>query len=154
VLRTLSPNLIRTSGIQLTVIFLQCVVIGYLLVSYQATLVIWLLIEVMILHLAWAGTGAIASSVVGALGIVWSATLSTPIPEDLVWPGVPLDPAQIWAGKLLLNWLLANSLIFMLGFMTRFLRSSGQTRNQTFCLVMTITNLGLLLAQLSRVSIG
>lgn len=140
----------QRTGIRLLTLFLGCGVVGWLLISYRASLAAWLLTEAVMLYLAWAGTGAIALSVVGALSILWSATLFHHEAEFLVWFGLPFTPAQHWATELLLNWLLAMILIFKIAFTNQLLRTSGRHRAKTFCLLAIVTNLGLSLVQLLR----
>lgn len=125
-------------------------VAGYALVSYNAPFIIWLIAELMILHLAWSGTQAIALAVVGVLALIWGTTIFTPIVETSVLPGVPLDPAQLWAGQLLLNWLLANSLVFAVGFTSQWLRSTGRHKRQILTLVLSVANVGLSLAPIHQ----
>jgi hypothetical protein len=143
-------KLIPIPKFRITAIILGCFMVGCLLVRYKATLAIWLVTEIMILHLAWVGTGAITLAVVGTLGILWSATLATPITEDLAWPVVHLDPAQAWAIQLLITWALANGVIFILGLTAQFFHTIGSSRIQTFYLMVILPNLGLALAQFSR----
>lgn len=125
-------------------------VASYALISYNAPFIIWLMAELMILHLAWAGTQAIALAVVGVLALIWGTTIFTPIVETSVVPGVPLDAAQLWAMQLLLNWLLANGLVFAVGFTSQWLRSTGKTRGQILRLVLAVANVGLSLAPLRQ----
>jgi len=132
----------------LLVLFLGSGAMGWLLISYKASLVVWLLTEAVMLYLAWAGTGAIALSVVSTLGILWSATLFHREAEFLVWFDLPFTPAQHWATELLLNWLLAMVLIFKIAFANQWLCTNGWNRAKTFCLLAIVTSFGLSLVQL------
>lgn len=141
----------QSTGIRLLTLFLGYGVLGWVLMSYSASLAVWLLTEAMMLYLAWSGTGAIALSVVGTLGILWSATLFHHEAELLVWLGLPFTPAQYWATELLLNWLLAMTLIFKIAFANQWFRTSGWHRAKTFCLLAIVTSLSLSLVPLMRV---
>ncbi|MBW4691560.1 MAG: hypothetical protein KME27_07295 [Lyngbya sp. HA4199-MV5] len=136
--------------LRLLTLFLGCGAVGWLLMRYQASLVVWLLTEALMLYLAWAGTGAIALSVVGALGLIWSATLFHGKAEFLVWLGLPFTPAQHWATELILNWLLATVLIFNLAFTSQWLQIQGYRRTKAFYLLAIVTSFGLTLVQLMR----
>lgn len=130
-------------GFRLLLLFLGSELVGWLLISYRAPLAVWLVTEAMMLYLAWAGMGAIALSTVGALGLVWSATLFHRKAEFLTWFGLPFTPAQDWATELLLNWLLAMVLIFRIAFTYQWLEARGWNREKVFCLLAIVTSLGL-----------
>jgi hypothetical protein len=140
----------RQSGIRLLTLLGGCGLVGWVLVSYHASLMVWGLTEAIILYLAWAGIGAIAVSTTSVLGILWGTTLFYRQAEILVWFAIPLNPAQSWASELLLNWLLAMMLTFKLAFANRFLLAIGWNRTQTFCLLAIMANLGLSLGRFSR----
>lgn len=141
----------QRSRIQLLMLFLGCVAVGWLLIRYQASLAVWLITEALMLYLAWAGTGAIALSIVGVLGLLWSATLLHSKAKFLVWLGLPFTSAQHWAAELLLNWLLATVLIFNIAFANEWLQASGWRKIRTFYLLAIVTSLGLSLVQIIRI---
>lgn len=144
-------NVLQTIEARLTLIFLGCFMAGCVLVGDRVSLSVWFFTEILLLFLAWRGTSAIPLSVVGVLGIVWKATLSTTVTKSVLWSAVRIGPAQSWAAQLLIYWFLANSLVFLLGFTTQFLRQTGKTQRQIFILMMLIPNLGFLCSQVIRV---
>jgi hypothetical protein len=123
---------------------------GWVLISYNASFAIWVIIEAIVLYLAWAGVGAIAGSIVCGLGVLWIATLFHREAVFLVGGNTSLSPAQDWAIELLLNWLLTTVLTFKLAFTQQFLRSNGWNRTKTVCLLAIVANLGFSLGQYSR----
>ncbi|XGV96887.1 MAG: hypothetical protein ACAF41_29705 [Leptolyngbya sp. BL-A-14] len=137
-------------GLRLLLLFLGSGMVGWLLISYRAPLAVWFITEAMMLYLAWAGMGAIALSIVGALVLVWSATLFHREAEFLTWFGLPFTSAQNWATELLLNWLLAMVLIFRIAFTCQWLEARGWNRANAFCLLAIVTSLGLSLVQLMK----
>lgn len=140
----------QRARIRLLTLFLGCGAVGWLLTCYQASLAVWFMTEALMLYLAWAGTGAIALSIVGGLGLLWSATLFHPRAEFLVWLALPLTPAQHWAAELLLSWLFTTGLIFKIAFTNQWLQASGWRRARAFYLIAIVTSLGLSVVQLMR----
>ncbi|MBW4474112.1 MAG: hypothetical protein KME45_27615 [Stenomitos rutilans HA7619-LM2] len=141
----------QKARIRLLTLFLGCGAVGWLLVCYQASRAVWFLTEALLLYLTWAGTGAIALSVVGVLGLVWSATLFHGKAEFLVWLGLPFTPAQHWAVELLLNWLFAMVLIVKIALTNQWLQTKGWRRTKAFYLLAIVTSLGLNLVQFIRI---
>lgn len=115
---------------------------GWLLTFYQATPVIWMLTELMVSYLAWVGTGAIALSSVGAIAMIWIATLLTPQPDPLA--DISLTPAQTWALSLICSLTLALSLIFGLANTVQQFTLAGWGRRLTWTVLIVLANLGLL----------
>lgn len=126
---------------------------GWLLNAYSASVGIWLLTEAIVLYLAWSGTGAIALSSVGVMGIISAATLFTPCPSGMLSIEMHLTAAQGWAVALVLSWLLAMGLVFKLAFAKQQLNAVGLSRAQAFWLLVIITNVGLRLGQLIEIKL-
>lgn len=122
---------------------------GGLLSTVNASLLVWLLIEGMILHLSWAGTSAIALSVVGVTSVMWLETITIAISANRVVLGVPLSAAQVWASALALSWLLAMLLAFLLAFTSQQLNEVC-SKTQAFWLLVLVTNLGLAIGWLTQ----
>lgn len=138
--------------LMLTVLCLAFGLAGWLLAFYQASPVIWVLIELMVSYLAWVGTGAIALASVGAIAMVWIATLLTPQPEPLI--GISLTPAQTWALGLILSLTLALSLVFGLAFSTRYLNLANFPPKQTFQILIVLANIGLVGGTLINIALS
>jgi hypothetical protein len=132
--------------IKLLILFLGYGVAGWLLSAYHASWLIWLVVEAMIVHLAWSGTGAIALATFGIAGIIWSATLAKAWFRVVPWVGVP-----VWAIAIGFSWLLGMALALNLAFIAQNLAFSGFKKAQIFCLLILITNLGLRVGQLLQI---
>ena len=143
-------SLMRKNTMHLLTLFCGGGLASWVLFSYKAPFAIWVFTEAIMLYLAWAGTGAIAASIVCVLGLLWSATLFHRKAVFSLWLATALTPAQDWALELLLNGLLAMVLTFQLAFAHQFFRVKGWTRAKTFCLLAIVTNLGFSLGQCSR----
>jgi hypothetical protein len=138
----------KSALIRLLILLLGYGLAGWLLSLYNASLGIWLVAEAMILYLAWAGTGAIALSVVGVFGMMAAATILIPFPTGMLslklhLLELHLTAAQGWAITLGTTGLLATMLVFKLGFANQQLNFEGFSRTQTFWLLILVTNLGL-----------
>ncbi len=157
--QTRLPVLLLIIG-RLLIVFGGCALLGWMLVQYKAPVVVWGVVEVMMLYLAWTGTGAIALSTLMVLGIVASFLIFGSMKRSAMWLFVPLNNAQRGASQLLLNWLLATGITFHLAFTTEFLRTTelrmselrttSISRVQAFWLLAIATNLGLSLAPIRR----
>ena len=140
----------RKTSVRSLLLFGSCVLAGWVLCSYKASFVVWVVIEAIVLYLAWAGVGALAVSVVGVLGVLWGTTLFHREAVFFVWSGTVLTSAQDWAIELLLNWLLATLLTFELASAHHVFQAKGWRKAKAFCLLAIVTNVGLSLGQCSR----
>jgi hypothetical protein len=99
------------SGAYLVLLWLIACGLGLNLTAYNVSPLIWLGTLAVTLHLAWAGTAAIASSMFCLLTLIWIATVTHTVPKL-----VPHAIAQVWAASLLELWLRGGLLILILAF--------------------------------------
>lgn len=150
--KTRFPSVLLIIG-RVLIVFGGFALLGWMLVQYQAPVVVWGLVEVMLLYLAWTGTGAIALATLMVLGIIASFLIVRSVKQSTMWLFISLrniNDAQRGAAQLLLNWLLATGITFHLAFTTEFLRTTPLNRVQAFWLLAIAANLGLSLAPIRR----
>jgi hypothetical protein len=133
-----TPSLLFTGG-YLLLLGLASLGIGMLLDSYNASLLIWVGTLIITLHLAWAGTGAIALAMVWILIIIWVAVLIYATPKQ-----THLEPPA-WAVSLMRLWIQGALYSVLLGFASRPLARWQLGRTQIFftLLILTWSALGL-----------
>lgn len=124
------PKIART-GAYLLVLWLGYVVAGQLLAVYNVPAAIWLGTFMATLHLAWAGTGAIALGMVWVLVLIWIAAITYAMPAYMH----SLDGSP-WAMSLFMLWARGIILVLMLAFAHRFLESWNLRQNDTFWLLV------------------
>jgi hypothetical protein len=107
------PKIART-GAYLLVLWLGYVVAGQLLAVYNVPTVLWLGTFIATLHLAWAGTGAIAMGMVWVLVLIWIAAITYAMPAYLH----SLD-GSVWAISLFKLWARGIILVLLLAFAHR-----------------------------------
>ncbi|HIK16460.1 MAG TPA: hypothetical protein IGS53_14425 [Leptolyngbyaceae cyanobacterium M33_DOE_097] len=118
-------------------------VTGYLLSNYEATAAIWLLTEIIVVYLAWTGTGAIFLSIAGGIGIVGIGVLTADLPYGMSGLPFNLNAAQVWAIDLGFSLFWAILVIFQLAFTTHRLKLSGWKSLEVFWIAFMVANLGL-----------
>jgi hypothetical protein len=87
--------------------------LGMGLSAYSVSALIWLGTLGMTLHLAWAGSAAIAPAMVWLLALMWTATMTHALPQPMQMHNVI---AQVWAASLLNLWVRGGVVILMLAF--------------------------------------
>lgn len=121
---------------------------GGVLSAHVASLLTWLIVETLVIYLAWSSTGAIALSLAISTGIVWAELFSTQLSERLWFGDGHLTSAQLWAIDLLVSWGLSGVLCFQLAFAAQRLTETDLSRSQAVLLLLLISNLGLILGKL------
>lgn len=116
---------------------------GGVLSAHCGSLLTWVIIEILVIYLAWATTGAIVLSLAVSTGIVWAEMFSTQISEKLWFGNGHLTSAQLWAIDLLVSWGLSVMLCFQLAFAAQRLTERGSSRSQTVLFLLLVANLGL-----------
>ena len=86
---------------------------GFYLSSCQASVAVWALICLLVAYIATTGTGGIVLSEAAFSLVVITYALAYPWPTTQDVP-IPLTPAQLWSGSLLIYWLLGSLLIILL----------------------------------------
>jgi hypothetical protein len=99
------------SGLYMPLLWLMACGLGLSLSAYHVSPLIWVGTLAVTLHLAWAGTAAIAPAMVGLLALMWIATVTYALPKFM-----PHAIAQVWAGALLELWIRGGLLILLLAF--------------------------------------
>jgi hypothetical protein len=120
------PKIART-GAYLLVLWLGYLVAGRLLAVYNVPPVLWLGTFLATLHLAWAGTGAIAVGMVWVLVLIWIAAIGYAMPVHIQ----SLD-GRPWAISIFLLWARGIILVLMLAFSHRFLEPWNLRRTDAF----------------------
>jgi hypothetical protein len=123
--------LILTSG-YLLLLGLAAFGIGIVLDSYNASSLIWLVTLAITVHLAWAGTGAIALAMVWVLILVWVAVFIYATPKQ-----VQLDPPT-WAISLIKLWVQGGLYAVLSGFAPRLLAHWGLKQTQVFLILLIL----------------
>lgn len=109
-------------GFYICALLIGFAVSGFCLAALHASSWIWILSGLIILYLARVGLAGIFLANVWITSLlVMLIVIRQPWP-DTSPPGVPLNVAQIWSGSLLLLWLLAEILIFLMAFTSQFLK--------------------------------
>jgi hypothetical protein len=124
------PQIART-GAYLLVLWLGYLVAGRLLAVYNVSTAIWLGTFMATLHLAWAGTGAIALGMVWVLVLIWIAAISYAMPVYIH----SLDGSP-WAISIFMLWARGTILVLMLAFARRFLEPWHLRRTAAFWLLL------------------
>jgi hypothetical protein len=124
-------SLILTSG-YLLLLGLAAFGIGVVLDIYNASSLIWLVTLAITVHLAWAGTGAIALAMVWVLILIWVAVLIYATPKQ-----VQLDPPT-WAVSLIKLWIQGTFYAVLSGFAPRLLGRWGLKQNQVFLILLIL----------------
>jgi hypothetical protein len=130
------PALILTGG-YLLLVGLAALWIGILLDIYNASTLIWVGTLVITLHLAWAGTGAIAIAMVWVLIVIWVAAIIYAVPKQ-----THMDP-PVWALSLMRLWVQGALYSVLLGFAPRPLARWQLSRTQIFFTLLILTWSGL-----------
>lgn len=125
---------------------------GWLLASYQASLAVWLAIEIIIVYLSWIGAGAILLSIAGSIVIVGSGVMHSGFLNPFTGLVLSLNPAQTWAFALGVSLFWAILSIFKLASVRQDLRLSGFKLLQAFWLAFLTANLGLRLGQILEIT--
>ena len=99
------------SGAYLVLLWLIACGLGLNLTAYNVSPWIWLGTLAVTLHLAWAGTAAIAPAMVCLVALMWIATVTHTLPKLM-----PHAIAQVWAASLLEVWMRGGLLILILAF--------------------------------------
>lgn len=115
----------------------SCGVLGGVLRAYHIPGWTWLVTEIVVLHLAWAGKEAIALAVTWTISLVWAGAFYKSWFYQIPWVGI-----TAWAGALAGSWLLALLVIGLLPLAHERLKSHAWTRQQTFWTLLAIANLG------------
>ncbi len=123
------PKIART-GSYLLVLWLGYVVAGQLLAVYHVPAILWLGTLMATLHLAWAGTGAIAIGMVWVLVLIWIAAITYAMPAYIH----ALD-GSVWAISLFKLWARGIILVLLLAFANRFLEPWHLRRKDAFWLL-------------------
>lgn len=107
------------SGIYFLLLWLIACGLGMGLTAYDVSPLVWLGTLAVMLHLAWAGSAAIASAMVWLLALMWIATMTHALPQPMQIHSVI---AQVWAASLLDLWVRGGLVILMLAFARRALK--------------------------------
>jgi len=147
-------KLLRLTGKDLVSLFIGFAAVGWLLSIQQIHFILWLVLHGVIGYLSWAGSGALALSLLCITVVMWTATLSTSGNFEY-WPTLPiltsLNPAQLWAIVLVLSWLLATLLAFHLAHIAQSMDTVGVGKNIRFLLLGLTVLLGLHLGRLIEI---
>ena len=128
----------RISWTYLTPLFLEYILAGWLLSACNAPWFIWFGTLAVTLHLAMVGFDAVALAVAWIVGVVWAGVFSRIWPMIVPWAGV-----AVWAATLALIWILALTLVLTLAKVERLMKSVGLSKTQAFCVLVTVTWVGL-----------
>ncbi|WP_404783765.1 hypothetical protein [Altericista sp. CCNU0014] len=126
------------SGMYALLLWLMACNLGMSLAAYGFSPLIWLGTLVAVLHLAWAGSAAIAPAMVGLLALMWFATLTDALPQAMHHA-----ISQIWAALLLKLWVQSTLSIVMVAFARRGLNSWRLGRIPSFGFVVGLCWSGL-----------
>jgi hypothetical protein len=124
-------SLILTSG-YLLLLCLAAFGIGVVLDTYNASSLIWLVTLAITVHLAWAGTGAIALAMVWVLILIWVAVIIYATPKQ-----VQLDPPT-WAISLIKLWVQGVLYVVLSGFAPRLLAHWRLKQTQVFLILLIL----------------
>jgi hypothetical protein len=108
--------------------------VGATLDIYRASPLIWVITLVIIVHLVWNGTGAIAVAMTWVISLIWIAVLITATPYD-----APMRIGPHWAMALAGLWLQGILYILLLGFAQSVLAPLRWRRRQTFWLLLGLS---------------
>jgi hypothetical protein len=96
------------SGIYVLLLWLMACHLGMGLNAYSVSPLIWLGTLAVTIHLAWAESAAIAPAMVWLLALMWVATLTHALPQQM-----HSVIAQVWAMSLLKVWVQSGLVIIM-----------------------------------------
>lgn len=99
------------SGIYVLLLWLMACYLGMGLTAYGISPLIWLGTLAVTIHLVWAGAAAIAPAMVWLLALMWVATLTHALPQQM-----QNVIAQVWATSLLALWVQSGFVIVLLAF--------------------------------------
>jgi hypothetical protein len=122
------------SGVYILLLWLVAYSLSLNLTAYNVSLWIWLGILAVTLHLAWAGTAAIAPAMVWLLTLMWIATVTHTLPKL-----IPHAIAQVWAASLLEVWIRGGLLILLLAFARPCLKPLRLSQVRSFGLILGLT---------------
>ncbi|MGB8701621.1 MAG: hypothetical protein WCD18_19575 [Thermosynechococcaceae cyanobacterium] len=120
--------------VYLVVLWMGYLVAGWILAAYNAPKILWIGTLAATMHLAWAGTGAIALAMVWILALIWIAALAYAQPLDAPW-----TDGRSWAESIFRLWLRGIIFVLLLGFSHRFFTPWGLSRTQSFGVLLSIT---------------
>jgi hypothetical protein len=114
-----------------------CSGLGELLRAYHVPGWVWIVTEMVMLHLAWAGKEAIALAVTWTISLIWTGAFYKSWFYQIPWAGI-----TAWAVALAGSWLLALLVIMLLTLAHDRLKNHDWSRQQTFWALLAIANLG------------
>ncbi|NEO97360.1 MAG: hypothetical protein F6K58_01325 [Symploca sp. SIO2E9] len=133
----LLPSLKLSSRLYLMMLFLESILVGWLLSEYKAHWLIWSGTQTLSFYLAWVGSDAIALAVAWVVAVVWSGTLFRSIPRSVQEASI-----TVWAGALILSWLLGLAFVLTLAFAKRVTNSVNLRQAEAFWMRLLITWVG------------
>jgi len=131
-------SLKRIPKLHLMALFLESILVGWLMSNYDAHCFIFLGTKLVALYLAWVGADAIVLSIAWVVVIVWIGVLAYSVPSIFQGAGI-----VAWAGSLAFGWFLGLVLILTLAFAKKAMQSMQLKQIQSFLLRFMITWLGL-----------
>ena len=111
--------------------------VGWVLAAYAAPGLMWIWTSVLIVYVAWAGSGAIAIAMLWVVSVVGIAAYTSATPLLMNWKG------PTWAISLVGVWIFAIGVVLMLAFAQQALQSLNWPQKWTFHRLVVITWIGL-----------
>lgn len=118
-------------------LFLESILVGWLLSEYKAHWLIWSSIQALSFYIASVGTDAIALAIAWVVAVVWSGTLSRSIPRIIQEANI-----TIWAVTLIFSWFLGLAFVLTLAFAKRVTKSVNCGQTKAFWMRLLITWVG------------
>jgi hypothetical protein len=122
------------SGFYVLLLWFMACGLGLGLTAYSVSFLIWLGTLAVTLHLAWAGTAAIAPAMVWLLALIGFATVTNAHPQMS-----PHAIAQVWAASLLELWIRGGLLILILAFARSCLKPWQLSHVPSFGFILGLT---------------
>lgn len=122
----------------LMALFLESILVGWLMSNYNAHWFTFLVTTMVTLYLAWVGADAIVLAVAWVVAIVWIGVLANSVPSIFQGAGI-----VAWAGALAFSWFLGLTLVLTLAFAKKAMKPIHLKQIQAFWFRVILTWLGL-----------
>jgi hypothetical protein len=126
------------AGMYVLLLGLMACNLGMVLTAYSISPLVWLGTLAVTIHLAWAGSAAIAPAMVWLLALMWIAMLIHALPQQM-----QNVHDQVWALALLKLWIQSGLAIIMVAFARWGLTPWRLQRLPSFGLILGLTWSGL-----------
>jgi len=117
------------------------ITVGWVLSAYAAPTPMWVWTLMLIVYIAWAGSGAIAVAMLWVVSVVWIAAYVSATPTLMNWRG------SSWALSLVGVWIFAMGVVLILAFARPALQTLNWPQKWIFYRLIVITWAGLMVGR-------